>query len=185
MDQTKTDLYPHVKSDVWQRAKKIKCLICDVDGVLTDGRIYLNAHQEEIKAFHAHDGYGLRSLLTANINIAIISGRRSAIVQNRMEALGIRHIYQGYSDKMVAFNMLAKELYLEASQCAFIGDDIVDLNLLNACHLSVSVPQAIPIIKQRVHHITNAHAGMGAVREICDILLISQGHDFKQEGLSM
>jgi 3-deoxy-D-manno-octulosonate 8-phosphate phosphatase (KDO 8-P phosphatase) len=185
MDKNKTDLYPHVHSTVWQRAQKIRCLICDVDGVLTDGRIYLSAHQEEIKAFHAHDGYGLRALLNANIEVAIISGRSSAAVQNRMESLGVHHVYQGYADKMMAFDMLAKERHLSLEECAFIGDDIVDLTLLDACHLSIAVPEAVPMIKQRVHHITKARAGMGAVREICDVLLISQGHDYSSKGLSM
>jgi len=130
--------YGPISDDVWQRAQKIKLLICDVDGVFSDGRIYLSNSGEELKAFHTRDGYGVRSILTSGFNLAVITGRQSKIVENRMTALGVTHIYQGVDNKFEPYEALLALYGVTPEEVAYIGDDIVDLPVMNVVGLAVS-----------------------------------------------
>lgn len=136
--------YGPISDDVWQRAQKIKLLICDVDGVFSDGRIYLSNSGEELKAFHTRDGYGVRSLLTSGFNLAVITGRQSKIVENRMTALGVTHIYQGVDNKFVPYEELLSLYNVTPEEVAYIGDDIVDLPVMNVVGLAVCVADGHP-----------------------------------------
>lgn len=158
-----------------QRAAKIKLLICDVDGVFSDGRIYLGNQGEELKAFHTKDGFGLKSILALNINVAIITGRQSQIVENRMKALGVPYIFQGKEDKLSVYHTLLETLNLQPQEVAYIGDDVVDLPVMNHCGLGIAVNDAHPLVLQGADLTTYTKGGFGAVREICDLFL--QCHD--------
>ena len=154
-----------------QRAAKIKLLICDVDGVFSDGRIYLGNHGEELKAFHTKDGFGIKSILNLGIAVAIITGRESNIVKKRMEALGITHIFQGTEDKFTVYETLLKTLSLQKDEIAYIGDDVVDLPVIKDCGLGVAVHDAHPLVRNEADLITFTNGGFGAVREVCDLFL--------------
>ena len=154
-----------------QRATKIKLLICDVDGVFSDGRIYLGNQGEELKAFHTKDGFGIKSILNLGIAVAIITGRESNIVKKRMEALGITHIFQGTEDKFTVYETLLKTLSLQKDEIAYIGDDVVDLPVIKDCGLGVAVHDAHPLVKNKADLITFTNGGFGAVREVCDLFL--------------
>lgn len=177
--------YGPVSEDIWHRAQQIKLLICDVDGVFSDGRIYLSNSGEELKAFHTRDGYGVRSLLTSGINVAVITGRQSQIVQNRMTALGITDIHQGIDDKLVPFESLLKKYQLTPEQVAYIGDDMVDLPVMKAVGLSVCVADGHPFVKRHCHMTTQINGGHGALRELTDLLLLSQGKFENAHGMSI
>ena len=166
--------YGPISDDVWQRAQKIKLLICDVDGVFSDGRIYLSNSGEELKAFHTRDGYGVRSLLTSGFNLAVITGRQSKIVENRMTALGVTHIYQGVDNKFEPYEALLALYGVTPEEVAYIGDDIVDLPVMNVVGLAVSVADGHPYVRQHAHFVTTLNGGHGALRELTDLLLLSQ-----------
>jgi 3-deoxy-D-manno-octulosonate 8-phosphate phosphatase (KDO 8-P phosphatase) len=155
-------------------AAAIRLLVLDVDGVLTDGRLYFGARGEALKVFHVRDGYGLRELLAAGIKVAVISGRRSAAVTARARELGIRHLIQGASDKLQAFERLRKRLQLPASACACIGDDLPDVPLFAAVGLAFAVSDAHPLTRRAAHQVTLLPGGRGAVREVCDQLLAAR-----------
>ena len=169
-----SQLYQPIEDNVAQSAGAIKLLICDVDGVFSDGRIYLGNNGEELKAFHTRDGYGIKAVRQAGIEVAVITGRRSAIVQKRMSALTVSHIYQGQENKLAAFNELLQKLQLNANQVAYIGDDLADWAVMQQCGLAIAVKDAHPFLRQRAGYITSLPGGFGAVREVCDLLLISQ-----------
>ncbi|MDQ2993446.1 MAG: HAD hydrolase family protein [Pseudomonadota bacterium] len=156
------------------KARAIRCLICDVDGVLTDGRIYLSAKGDEFKVFHAHDGIGIKMLIRSGIDVAIISARYSQPVQDRMTELGIRHIYQGEEHKSESFALIRHDLGLENHQIAYIGDDIIDLACIRAAGLGITVPNAMPIMFEHADWQTQAAGGAGAVREVAELILSSQ-----------
>jgi 3-deoxy-D-manno-octulosonate 8-phosphate phosphatase (KDO 8-P phosphatase) len=145
-------------------------LILDVDGVLTDGRVYYGARGEQLQCFNIKDGHGLKSLAHAGISIAIISGRRSPAVARRSRELGIRHVMQGSRDKVRDFRALAAKLGVTAAQCAFIGDDTPDVPLLREVGMAFAVADAHPQAKAAAHHVTRLAGGCGAVREVCDRL---------------
>lgn len=168
-----------------EKAKEIRLLICDVDGVLTDGLIYMGNQGEELKAFHVHDGYGIRALLTSDIEVAIITGRNSQIVQARADTLGIRYCYQGQSNKLIAYQKLVADLKLQPHQIAYIGDDLIDLPVMNEVGLSVTVKDGHPILLQKANYITKQTGGRGAVRELCDLILLSQNKLDTAVGLSI
>lgn len=172
-------LYQPLPELVLQRAEKIRLLICDVDGVFSDGRIYLGNAGEELKAFHTRDGYGIKALRQAGIEVAIITGRRSSIVEQRMRSLTVSHIYQGQENKESAFTELLALLQLNPEQVAYIGDDLADWPVMQRSGLSVAVADAHPWLKQQAHLVTRLPGGFGAVRELSDLLLISQ-HKFAQ-----
>ncbi len=168
-------IYGPLSTLVLEKAKQIRLLICDVDGVLSDGRIYMGNQGEELKTFHVHDGFGLKALRSAGIEVAIITGRRSQIVEQRMSALGISHVYQGQENKCIAFQQLCHDLNLREDQVAYIGDDVIDLPVMQQCGLSVAVANAHPAVKLKADYITTQRGGEGAVRELCDQILLAYG----------
>jgi 3-deoxy-D-manno-octulosonate 8-phosphate phosphatase (KDO 8-P phosphatase) len=149
----------------------IRLVAFDLDGVFTDGRFYLSNDGVESKAFNTQDGYGVRQALLAGIEIAVISGRQSAAVQQRMDELGVRHVIQGCSDKIAAFEALTKELGIADAECIYVGDDVPDLPLLGRAGISVAVANAVAEVREFSDYTTQARGGFGAVREVCDLLL--------------
>ena len=166
--------YGLVSIDNIARAQKIKLLISDVDGVFSDGLIYMGNNGEELKTFHTKDGFGSKAILHFGIDVAIITGRQSKIVETRMMGLGIKHIYQATENKLTVYQSLLKTLNLTAQQVAYIGDDVVDLAIIQDCGLGVAVKDAHPLVLQGADLITTTKGGYGAVREVCDLLLQCQ-----------
>ncbi len=166
--------YGPVSAQVIERAAQIRLLILDVDGVMSDGLIYMGNSGEELKAFNVRDGYGIRCALTSGIEVAIITGRKAKLLEDRCETLGITHLYQGQSDKLLAFRELVDKLSLSADQIAYIGDDLIDWPVMAQVGLSVAVADAHPVLLPRAHYVTRIAGGRGAVREICDLILIAQ-----------
>jgi len=164
-----------LSNDFQQRAKDIKCVIFDVDGVLTDGKLFFDLKGQEYKSFHAQDGQGLKLLMQNGIDVAIISGRSSAIVTTRMKNLGVQHVYQGQENKTAAFNDLLNTLNLSPDQVAHVGDDLPDLALMVHTRLAIAVQDANPSILSYCHGQTNRNGGYGAAREVCDAILNAQG----------
>ena len=164
-----------LSEDFIKRAKNIKCVIFDVDGVLTDGRLFFDLKEKEYKSFHAQDGQGLKLLQQQGINVAIISGRSSPIVDTRMKNLGIHYVYQGQKNKVASYNDLLKKLSLSPSQIAHVGDDLPDLALMNRSGLAIAVNDANPSIIPYTHWQTSRNGGTGAAREVCDAILTAQG----------
>lgn len=179
-----TTPYGTVSAENYQRVAEIKLLICDVDGVFSDGRIYLGNQGEELKAFHTKDGFGIKAILKANINVAIITGRKSNIVESRMKALGVPYIFQGKEDKLSVYKQLLQTLNLEARQVAYIGDDVVDLDVMRHCGLGIAVNDAHPLVRQDADLITYTQGGFGAVREVCDLFLQQQQQLMQTTGKS-
>jgi 3-deoxy-D-manno-octulosonate 8-phosphate phosphatase (KDO 8-P phosphatase) len=149
----------------------IRLLILDVDGVLTDGRLYFGARGEALKVFNVRDGQGLVQLLRAGIEVAVISGRRSSMVSARCRELGVRHVQQGVGDKLAAFARLRRRLGLSPDACACVGDDLPDVPLMQALGCSFAVADAHPQARRAADHVTRLGGGEGAVREVCDLLL--------------
>lgn len=157
-----------------ERAARVQLAVFDVDGVFTDGRLYYGARGEQLKAFHVRDGHGIKLLLRHGIRVAVISGRRSPAVTQRMRELGIRHLFQGRDDKLAVLQKLLQQLKLAWNQVACVGDDLVDLPLFESAGLAVAVADAQPEVRARAHHVTRARGGEGAVREVCDLLLAAR-----------
>lgn len=174
--------YGPVARSVVQRARLIRLLLCDVDGVLSNGLIYMGSQGEELKAFHTRDGYGIVSLRTVGIDVGLITGRSSPLVANRAQALGITHVYQGQSDKLPALQELLDKLTLSAEQVAYIGDDLIDQPIMQRVGLAVAVADAHPLLLPHAHYVTKIAGGHGAVREICDLILLAQDHLTKAKG---
>jgi len=164
-----------VSQELHARAAKVKLMIFDVDGVLTDGSLHYGAEGEMMKTFNVHDGLGIKLLQEAGIQTAIISARKSPQVVKRAADLGIDHLHQGGHDKLTPFNALLEKTGLTAEEIGFIGDDVVDLPLLTRVGFAVGVPNGRPDVIARAHHITTASGGRGAVREVCEMLLHAQG----------
>lgn len=159
---------------LFERANDVRLLVLDVDGVLTDGRLYFTARGEEMKVFHVRDGAGMVRLLRAGLQIAIISGRQSRAVEQRMTELGVTWVRQGVSDKQAALQELLDILGLGPQAVACVGDDTPDLPLFEQARLAVAVADAHPSVKAQAHFVTQALGGQGAVREVCDLILESQ-----------
>jgi len=157
-----------------ERARRIRLLVLDVDGVLTDGRIYMGADGETLKVFHVRDGSGIVAAVRAGIAVAIISGRESAAVVRRAAELGIRHVRQGVHDKAAVLAELQRELGVAPAETACVGDDTPDLPMLRDAGLAVAVADAHPALAPRVHWTTSAAGGRGAVREVCDLLVTAR-----------
>ncbi|MFO7305620.1 MAG: HAD hydrolase family protein [Gammaproteobacteria bacterium] len=157
-----------------ERANDVRLLVLDVDGVLTDGKLYFTARGEEMKCFHVRDGAGIVQVLRAGIQVAVISGRSSEAVERRMSELGVTWVRQGTDDKLAALRELLDILGLSEQAVACIGDDVADLPLLETARLAVAVADAHPSVRSRAHLITQACGGQGAVREVCDLILESQ-----------
>lgn len=162
-------------SSLLEAARQIKLLIMDVDGVLTDGRIFIRDNGEEIKSFHTLDGHGLKMLHRHGISTAIITGRDAPSVGLRVQQLGIAHYFKGVSDKKSCYQKLLQQLHLTEQQCAYIGDDVVDLPVMVRCGLPVAVPNAHDFVLRHASYTTRAQGGQGAVRELCDLILDAQG----------
>lgn len=152
-------------------AARVRLLVLDVDGVLTDGRLYYGARGEALKAFHVRDGLGLKLLAAAGITVAVISGRRSGMTARRCRELGVRHLVQGVEDKLTAFQRLRERLGMSSTVCACVGDDVPDVPLMREVGLSFAVADAHPQARSAAHVITRLPGGRGAVREVCDYLL--------------
>jgi 3-deoxy-D-manno-octulosonate 8-phosphate phosphatase (KDO 8-P phosphatase) len=160
--------------DILQYAARVRLLICDVDGVFTDGTLYLGENAQEYKPFHIHDGLGIKLLLASGVDVAVITSRSSEIVQNRMTALGIKYIHQGQEDKMQAYESLLKQMQLTDAEVAYIGDDLPDLPLIRRAGLGVTVANGVALVKQHAKWQTRAEGGRGAVREICELIMTAQ-----------
>ena len=161
--------------DVIERARSIQIVVFDVDGILTDGTLYLTDDGEEIKAFNSRDGHGMKMLKSSGVELAIITARESRCVKLRAEDLNISLLYQGEKNKLKAFESLVTKLGLDMSSCAYVGDDLIDLPIMTRCGLSICVPSAHTLVKNHVHYVTNSEGGHGAVREICEMVMLAQG----------
>ncbi len=164
-----------MKKNIPHAAQQIKLLILDVDGVLTDGKIYVDPTQESLKAFHVQDGLGIKLLQKSGITVAIITGKESTMVAVRAKTLGIEHVYQNQPNKVAAFESLLEKLSLTPEQVAYVGDDIPDLYVMSKVGLSIAVANAQPIIAQYADLQTQLPGGHGAVREVANLLLNAQG----------
>ncbi len=162
-------------ADLAQRFSRIRLLSLDVDGVLTDGRLYFTDAGMELKTFASQDGHALKMLQDSGIAVAIITGRSSRLVTRRARELGIRHVFQGARDKRKALSALLARSGLDASEVAHAGDDIPDLPVLRQVGLAIGVANQNPVMAAYVHYVTQAPGGAGAVREICELLLRCQG----------
>lgn len=158
-----------------EKAKNIKLVIFDVDGVLTAGVLSYSNHGIEVKNFHVHDGQGIKLLKKSGIDIGIITTCKSDIVKQRMQDLGIDHLYQGQIDKLPAYEDLKQKLKLTDKQIAYVGDDVPDLPILKRVGLAITVANAPKIIQQHTHWTTTAKGGKGAAREVCDLIMQAQG----------
>ncbi|HLV49026.1 MAG TPA: 3-deoxy-manno-octulosonate-8-phosphatase KdsC [Aliidiomarina sp.] len=167
--------YGSIQADLFKKLAQVKVLVCDVDGVFSDGRIYMGNQGEELKAFHTRDGLGVKALRSAGIEVAVITGRTSKIVTDRMTALGVPFIYQGQEKKVAAFEEILNTLGLTADQAAYIGDDSPDLPLIQLAGLGVAPFDAHPAVQHAADYITTCRGGFGAVREIADLILLSYG----------
>jgi 3-deoxy-D-manno-octulosonate 8-phosphate phosphatase (KDO 8-P phosphatase) len=156
-------------------AGKIKLLILDVDGVLTDGSIILDGGGNELKSYHVRDGHGIRMTIRAGIMVALITGRYSKVVKRRACELGIKEVFQRCRDKKAAYSRLAEKYGLADSEIAYVGDDVVDIPVLKTCGFSVAVADADEEVKPFVRMITKRCGGRGAVREACDFILKAKG----------
>ncbi len=174
-----------VSETLWNCAKSIQLLICDVDGVFSDGLVYMGNQGEELKAFHTRDGHGVKSLMSAGVQIAIITGRQSQIVENRMKGLGISLIYQGQSDKVQAYDDICRKTGISPKQTAYIGDDLIDWPVMEKVALSVCVADGHPLLRQRASYVTVIPGGRGAVREVCDLILQARDELDVHQGLSI
>lgn len=153
----------------------IRLLLLDVDGVMTDGRIYYDAKGGEIKSFDVKDGHGLKLLMRAGIQVGIITGRRSPIVQRRAEELGIEIVYQGAKNKLEPYQEILRDCGFRNDEVAYVGDDLVDLPILMRVGFSATVSDAVEEVKERVDYVASRQGGRGAVREICELLLKRSG----------
>ena len=161
--------------DPIERARAIRLALFDVDGVLTDGRLYYGPGGEAMKAFNILDGHGLKMLARSGVSTGLLSGRKSEAAAVRARELGIAHVILGVDDKLAHFERLRESLGLEASQCAFVGDDLPDAPVLQRCGLAVAVANAVDEVKAIAHLVTTARGGEGAVREFCEFVMRAQG----------
>jgi 3-deoxy-D-manno-octulosonate 8-phosphate phosphatase (KDO 8-P phosphatase) len=162
-------------ADLDRRARRVRLLSCDVDGVLTDGKIYYAADGSQLKAFSTLDGFGLKMLQESGVTVAWISGSRAPAVTRRAEDLSVAHVVLGADDKVAAWERLRSQLGIDAQDCAHIGDDIPDLPVIMRCGLGVSVPHAPAALRGAAHYVTRADGGAGAVRELCELILAAKG----------
>jgi 3-deoxy-D-manno-octulosonate 8-phosphate phosphatase (KDO 8-P phosphatase) len=157
------------------RAKLIKLVAFDVDGVMTDGGLYLSDSGNEFKRFNTLDGLGIKLLKASGVEVAIITGRNSKCVEYRAKNLGIEHVYQGVEHKLAAMNDLLDRLKLTRDAAAYMGDDVVDLTVLRNVGLAISVPDAPQLVREHANYITQRRGGHGAVREACELIMHAQG----------
>lgn len=163
------------KPSTAQRVRKIKILVLDVDGVLTDGRIIMDDRGRETKFFDVRDGHGLKMLMRTGIEVVFLTGRKSRVVEHRARELGVTEVYQGALNKVEVFETLLERKGLKASEAAYAGDDIVDVPVLRRAGFSVAVVNAVSEAKRAAHYVTKKRGGRGAVREVCEVILKGQG----------
>jgi 3-deoxy-D-manno-octulosonate 8-phosphate phosphatase (KDO 8-P phosphatase) len=161
--------------DILERASRIRLAIFDVDGVLTDGSLFIGDDGQEYKSFNSRDGHGMTMLRQTGVTLAIITGRSSEVVRIRMTSLGINHIYQGIQDKLMAYEELKQSLNLTDEAIAYVGDDVVDLPVLRRAGLAVAVADAHPLVQRHAHWRTASPGGRGAARDLCELLMEAQG----------
>jgi 3-deoxy-D-manno-octulosonate 8-phosphate phosphatase (KDO 8-P phosphatase) len=161
--------------DILAKAARIQLVLFDVDGVLTDGSLFLGDDGQEYKAFHSRDGHGMAMLQGAGVPIGIITGRTSQVVIHRMASLGIEHVYQGRRDKLPAFEDLIARLGISPEAAAFVGDDVVDLPIMTRVGLAIAVADAHPLVVRHAHWTTPHPGGRGAARDVCELILEAKG----------
>ncbi len=161
--------------DIQTKAAAIHLVVFDVDGVLTDGSLYIGDDGQEYKAFHSKDGHGMVMLQNSGVQIAIITGRSSDVVRIRMQSLGVQHVYQGRRDKLPAYMEVKQATGLGDEQIAYVGDDVVDLPVMTRVGLAIAVQDAHRLTKQHAHWVTPSGGGRGAAREVCEMLMDAQG----------
>jgi 3-deoxy-D-manno-octulosonate 8-phosphate phosphatase (KDO 8-P phosphatase) len=162
-------------ASIIEKAKKLQLLILDVDGVLTDGRLFFDNEGIEYKCFHSRDGHGIKLLQQTGVQVAVISGRKSKSVALRMNSLGIGHVFQGHENKRDAFAELLKKTGLTPEHTAYVGDDLLDLPIMTKVGLAIAVQDANFAVKERADWCTTLPGGQGAVREVCDMIMQAQG----------
>ena len=158
-----------------QRLLGIRVVAFDVDGILTDGGLYLTDSGEEFKRFNSLDGHGLKMLKASGVELAIITGRTSRCVELRTKNLGITRLYQGIEDKWATMQKLLAELNLDPNEAAYMGDDVVDLPVMRRVGFSITVPNSPQIVRDHAHYLTQREGGHGAVREVCEMIMSAQG----------
>lgn len=161
--------------DALSRAAHIKLVAFDIDGVMTDGGLHYTNDGGELKTFNVQDGLGIKFMQRLGFELAIVTGRNSGVVAARAADLGITHVYQGVANKRAAVEQLLEKLGLNWPDCAFMGDDVIDLPAMTRCGLAIAPANARPIVKEHAHLITEASGGQGAVREAIEFILTSQG----------
>ena len=164
-----------LSSDALERARRVRLVVFDVDGVLTDGRLWYGPHGEALKAFHAFDGHGVKMLQQAGLRTAILSGRDMPAVDERARELAIEHVLQGVQNKRRAFDALLRRLRVTRAAAAYMGDDLVDLGVLEHCGLACAPREAPQAVRRVAHCVPSAPAGGGAAREVCEFILEAQG----------
>lgn len=169
------NLRPQWSASLLAKAAGIRLIALDVDGIMSDGKIYFSASGDELKAFNILDGLGLKQLMATGIAVAVITGRRSPLTEKRMTDLGIPHLVQGREDKRTALLEIANQLGITASKTAYMGDDLPDLPALDWAGLSITVPNSYWLVRKHSDYCTQRRGGEGAVREVCDLILASQG----------
>ena len=171
---------PGATADALERARRVRLMVFDVDGVLTDGRLWFGPQGEELKVFHSLDGHGVKMLQEAGIAVALLSGRSAAAVILRAAELGVQHVLQGIAEKRAAFEALLARLGVEPGEAGYMGDDLPDLPVLARCGFACAPHEACAEVLRGAHYVASAPAGGGAAREVCEYLLRSQG---KLEGV--
>ncbi len=165
---------------VLEKAARIRLVIFDVDGVLTDGSLYIGNDGEELKAFYVRDGLGMKLLQSTGVLIAIITAKTSRLVARRLDELGVRHVFQGEHDKLIPFKALSEELQLEPEQIAYVGDDVIDVPVMLKVGLAIAVGDAHALVVERADWQTQSAGGRGAVREVCELIMHAQGSLIEQ-----
>ena len=162
--------------EIIEKASQIKLVIFDVDGVLTDGSLFIDDNGMEYKAFYSRDGLGMKMLQETNVKIAIITGRSSEVVSYRMKSMGVEHVYQGQDDKLLAYEKIKKELQLSADEIAYVGDDIIDLPVMKKVGFAIAVQDAHPLVIKHAHWQTPHSGGRGAARDVCELVMEAQNN---------
>lgn len=161
--------------DLTEKAARIRLLIFDVDGVLTDGSLFIGDDGQEYKAFHSRDGHGMKLLQSTGVQIAVITGRTSQVVRHRMDNLGISHVFQGQLDKLPAYEAVKQTVGVADEEVAYVGDDVVDLPVMRRVGLAIAVQDAHSLVKQHAHWTTPNGGGRGAARDVCELIMHAQG----------
>jgi 3-deoxy-D-manno-octulosonate 8-phosphate phosphatase (KDO 8-P phosphatase) len=161
--------------DILEKAAAIRLVVFDVDGVLTDGALFIGDDGQEYKAFNSKDGHGMVMLQETGVQLAVITGRTSEVVRIRMEGLGVQHVFQGKRIKLPAYEELKQRTGLNDGQIAYVGDDVVDLPVMRRVGLAIAVQDAHPVAKRHAHWVTPSGGGRGAAREACELIMEAQG----------